>query len=77
MRRIVRKTILVRRTGTPRGTTTVHTADMKMAATTAAPAAKAATPAAVQLGHFTRAAPKLQTGQRNSFLSSRRNESLV
>jgi hypothetical protein len=77
MRLIDRKTILVRRTGTPRGTTTVHMADKKTAATTAAPAAKAATPAAVQLGHFTPGAPDLVTDPRKTDPSSRRNERLV
>jgi hypothetical protein len=48
-----------------------------MAATTAAPAAKAATPPTVQLGHFTRGASKLEAGPRNSLPSGRKNENLV
>jgi hypothetical protein len=55
----------------------VHTAERKMAATTAAPAAKAAMPTAVQPGHFTRGVLKLETSEKKQVSSGRCQGSLV
>jgi hypothetical protein len=55
----------------------VHTADKNTAATTAAPAAKAATRTAVQPGQFTPRAPKLVTEARKAVPASRKRRTLV